>query len=119
MDNDGVEELVINIGDHLLILKFTGKPNQHSYDIFYAKIGEATQPGAIFLPSTIYDLNGDGMKDILLSMDLHPSPKYVLYSGSGYNNIQLQMSTYLNLINLIYLQNYPNPFNPLRKIKVI
>ena len=76
IDNDEKEELVINIGDNLFILKFTGKPNRHSYSIYYAKIGDATQPGALFLPSTIYDLNNDGKKDILLSMDDYPQPDF-------------------------------------------
>lgn len=117
MDNDGKEELVINIGNHLLILKFTGKPNQHSYDIFYAKIDEATQPVQFFLPSTIRDFNKDGRKDILLSMAIWPPP-YLSY-------ILIQDTVTSVADNVIYIpgdfnlsQNYPNPFNPSTKIKV-
>jgi len=117
IDNDGKEELVINIGNYLLILKFTGKPNQHSYDIFYAKIGEATQPGALFLPSTIYDLNEDGKKDILLSMEIYPPPNlsYILVQDiiTSVANNSLSISDKFDLS-----QNYPNPFNPSTQIKV-
>ena len=117
IDNDGKEELVINIGNHLLILNFTGKPNQHSYDLFYAKIGEATQPSAIFYPSTIYDLNKDGKKDILLPMEIYPPPdlSYILVQ-----NIITSVSTDGSQIfdKFDLSQNYPNPFNPSTRIKV-
>ena len=118
IDNDGVEELVINIGNHLLILKFTGKPNQHSYSLFFAKIGEATQPGAMFLPSTIYDLNKDGKKDILLSMNIYPPPNvsYILVQDiiTSVANNSAQIFEKYDLS-----QNYPNPFNPSTQFKVI
>jgi hypothetical protein len=118
MDNDGVEELIINIGNHLLILKFTGRPNRHNYSIFYVKIGEKTQPGAEFLPSTICDLNYDGKKDILLSMDNYPLPdlSYILIQDTvtTITNNGLQLPGKFDLS-----QNYPNPFNPSTEIKVI
>ena len=111
MDNDGVEELIINIGNHLLILKFTGDPNRHSYSIFYVKIGEKTQPGAGFLPSTIYDLNNDGKNDILLSLDIYPPPdfSYILVQDTVTTAVDndLQIPGKFNLS-----QNFPNPFNP-------
>jgi hypothetical protein len=115
LDNDGTEELVINIGNHLLILKFKGNPNQHRYNLFYAKIGEHTQPGSLFRPSTIYDLNKDGNKDILLSMDIYPPPdiSYILLQDKitsvAENNDQIFDKFDLS-------QNYPNPFNPVTTI---
>jgi hypothetical protein len=117
IDNDSLEELVINIGNHLLILEFIGKPNQHSYDLFYAKIGESTQPGSIFLPSTIYDLNRDGKKDILLSMDIYPPP-YISYI------LEQDIITSVSVDGLKIpdkfdlSQNYPNPFNPSTQFKI-
>lgn len=118
VDNDGLEELVINIGNHLLILEFKGKPNQHSYNLFYAKIGENTQPGSIFLPSTIYDLNRDGKKDILLSLDIYPPPyiSYILVQDiiTSVSVDGLQIPNKFDLS-----QNYPNPFNPSTHIQVI
>jgi len=117
LDNDGKEELIINIGNYLLILKFTGKPNQHSYDIFYAKIGEATQPGAMFLPSTICDFNFDAKKDILLSMDIYPptSMSYILIQDT-LTSVIAEGQSVPNVFDLS--QNYPNPFNPSTQLKV-
>lgn len=117
MDNDGKAELIINIGNYLLILKFTGKPNQHIYDIFYVKIDEATQPVQFFLPSTIRDFNKDGRKDILLSMAVWPPPylSYILVQDTvtsvADNNLQIPDKFELS-------QNYPNPFNPSTEIKI-
>jgi hypothetical protein len=117
IDNDGVEELVINVGNHLLILKFTGKPNQHSYNVFYSKIGEKTQPGSLFYPSTIYDLDGNGKKDILLSLDIDGTPNisYILIQDkiTSVTDNGLQITDNFDLS-----QNYPNPFNPSTQIKV-
>jgi len=115
IDNDGKEELVIDMGDYLLILQFTGKPNQHSYDLFYAKIGETTQPSAIFYPSTIYDLNKDGRKDILLSMDIWPPPdlSYVLIQDTV-TPVTENGSPMPSKFDLS--QNYPNPCNPRTQI---
>lgn len=117
MDYDGVEDLVINIGNHLLILKFKGNPNQHNYSLFYAKIGEVTQPGGEFLPSTINDFNADGKNDLLLSFRIHPPPhtSYILIQDTvtSVANYDLQMPG-----NFSLSQNYPNPFNPSTQLKV-
>jgi hypothetical protein len=121
IDNDGKEELVITLGNYLLILKFTGKPNQHSYEIFYAKIDELTQPGAHFQPVTIDDLNKDGKKDILLPMDRYLNPNTDLFSyllvQDTVTSVQDEATQVPNKFDL--LQNYPNPFNPSTQIKVI
>ena len=117
VNNDSKEELVIDMGNYLLILKFTGKPNQHSYEIFLAKIGEATQPSTIFCPSTIYDMNDDGMKDILLAMDVYPEPdfSYILVQDT-LTSVTDEGSLVWN--EFILSQNYPNPFNPSTQINV-
>jgi hypothetical protein len=117
MDYDGKEELVINIGNYLLTLKFIGRPNQHSYSIFYAKIGEATQPGAQFLPSTIRDFNFDTKKDILLSFSIYPPPhiSYILIQDTTTSGMDEDL---LKPEKFNLSQNYPNPFNPSTQVKV-
>jgi hypothetical protein len=117
VDNDETEELVINLQDYLLILKFTGKPDQHNYSIFYAKIGEETQPSAIFLPPTIYDLNGDGKKDILLPMDIYPPP-YISHILVQDKITSVAENNDKSFDKFDLSQNYPNPFNPSTQIKI-
>lgn len=121
IDNDGKDELIINIGNYLLILKFTGRPNQHSYKIFYTKINELSQPGADFHPVTIEDLNNDGKKDILLPMDKNLyqniySFSYLLVQDT-ITSVQDDYTQVPNKFDL--LQNYPNPFNSSTQVKVI
>jgi hypothetical protein len=67
IDDDGKEELVISIGNVVLILKFAGYPNNHQYKLWYAKLGEATQPGAGFYPAAVADLDGDGQEGFVNS----------------------------------------------------
>lgn len=118
INNDSIEELIINLGNYLIMLKFTGSPNHHSYEIYYAKIKENTQPGSIILPSTIYDLNRDGKLDILLSLDLYNAPNI------SYILIQDTITSVLNENSQAYFsfnihQNYPNPFNLITHFKII
>ncbi|MCZ7608683.1 MAG: hypothetical protein M5U17_00810 [Ignavibacterium sp.] len=66
INDDSTEELVISIGNQIFILKFIGAPNQHDYQVLYAKLCELTQPDADYGPTTIADLDGDGKSDILI-----------------------------------------------------
>lgn len=112
IDNDGKEELIISIGNAILILKFVGSANNHQYKLWYAKLGEATQPGAEFYPVAIADLNNDGKKDLLIPMR-NSTPSIIYYfsyilrqdkpsevSESGINERSFET-----------VQGYPNPFN--------
>ncbi|MCH8034300.1 MAG: VCBS repeat-containing protein, partial [Bacteroidetes bacterium] len=80
VDGDGKDELIISLGEYIIILRFTGRPNYHSYEIFYVKNNEQTQPGNRFYPVTIYDLDRDGKKDILLPMDIFINPNTISFS---------------------------------------
>lgn len=121
IDNDGKNELIINIGNYLLVIKFTGQPDQHSYEICYAKIGELTEPTTNFQPSTVYDLNNDGRKDILIPMDKYVNPNTIVFS---YLLVQDSITSVDEKIlandnNFFLRPNYPNPFNPVTRIEFV
>lgn len=120
INNNGKDELVINLGNYLLLLKFTGKPNQHSYEIFYAKIDENSQLGANFMPVTVADLNKDSEADILLPMDKYLNPNtafcsYLLLQDTV-TSLKADDAQIINKFDM--LQNYPNPFNSSSQIKI-
>jgi hypothetical protein len=121
IDNDGKEELIINIGNYLLVLKFTGQPDQHNYEIYYTKIGELTEPTANFQPVTVYDLNNDGRKDILIPMDKYVDPNTVVFSYILVKDTLTSVNENLSGVHNYYSlgQNYPNPFNPSTTIKFV
>jgi hypothetical protein len=118
LDSDGKEELIINIGNYLIMLKFTGQPNQHYFEIYYAKIGESTQPNASVLPSTIFDFNNDNRKDILFSLDLYNAPNisYILLRDTTAVSVENEEN---NLFGFQLIAIYPNPFNPSTTVKFV
>jgi hypothetical protein len=121
IDNDGKEELIINIGNYLLVLKFTGQPDQHNYEIYYTKIGELNEPTANLQPVTVYDLNNDGRKDILIPMDKYVDPNTVVFSYILVKDTLTSVNENLSGVHNYYSlgQNYPNPFNPSTTIKFV
>ena len=67
VDKDGVEELGICVDQHFLILKFTGSPNQHSYELYYIKKNEMVGNYNVYYGASMYDLTGDSKEEILIS----------------------------------------------------
>ncbi|GMU95001.1 T9SS type A sorting domain-containing protein [Ignavibacterium album] len=119
LDKDGKEELIISIANVILILKFTGSPNNHHYEIYYVKIGEATEPTAEFQPLTTADLDGDGKIDILLPFDKYENGHYIYFSyifkQSGTVGVK-DLNIYQKKINE-YIKTYPVPFNSMSSVK--
>lgn len=112
IDGDGKEELIISLANYLLILKFSGEPNQHSYEIFYVKFGEATQPGAEFFPVAIADLDLDSKKDILLSFYKFQYPTVFGFSYILKQDYISDVQQYnVNDDIGISLNSFPSPFN--------
>lgn len=112
MDSDGKEELIISSGNVILILKFVGSPGIHKYKLWYAKLNEATQPGAEFCVAAIADFNHDGKLDLLIPMEKYTPSVYYAFSyilnrdeSSGINDLTN------NGISFEAIRGYPNPFN--------
>ena len=91
----------------ILILKFTGTLNQHKYEIYYAKMGEATQPGAEFEPLTLADLDGDNKTDILLPFI--NSGQALIFSYILKNNLitGIEPSDTITILSEDYIKSYP------------
>jgi len=119
IDNDGKEELVISVGNVILILKFTGSPNNHRYKLWYAKLGEATQPGAQFYPTAVADLDGDGKKDLLIPMEKYTT--WITYAFSYIlrrdNTSGIEDSVTNNSLTKENIKSYPVPFNSVSTIR--
>lgn len=112
IDDDGKEEIIISIGNAILILKFVGSAHNHLYKLWFAKFGEATQPDAQFYPAVIADLDGDARKDLLIPMTRYTPGityafSYILRQGKP-SGITESVS---GDIPLEFIQSYPNPFN--------
>ncbi len=119
VDGDGREELVISIGNAILILKFSGSANNHKYDLWYAKIGEATQPGAQFYPAAFADFDKDNKKDLLIPMRKYtPSITYFfsyILKQNGTTDLELIDSDYITSQD--FITSYPVPFNSTSSIR--
>ena len=119
LDGDGKEELIISIANIILILKFTGSPNNHNYEIYYVKIGEATEPTAEFQPLTIAELDGDGNVDILLPFQKSENGQAVNFSyilkQNGTVDVE-PLSTQPTSFD-VYIKSYPIPFNSASSVR--
>lgn len=119
IDDNGQEELVISIGNVILILKYAGTPNNHQYKLWYAKIREATQPGAQFYPVAVADLDGDGKKDLLLPFRKYIYPITYFFSyilrKDGTSGIESFETDYPASNG--YIKSYPVPFNSVSSIR--
>jgi len=113
VDGDGKEELVISLANVILILKFTGSANHHRYEIYYAKIGEATQPGCEFEPLTIADLNGNNKLDLLLPISRYYNGQTHIFSYILRNNVitGTETSNIKAFQSEEFIKSYPVPFN--------
>lgn len=118
VDNDGKEELVLDLGNTVMILKFAGSPNHQKYELFYAKQNEI--PNSVYQGASMTDLNGDGKKELLISFFQYlQGPGDIYYSyifkPDFLSVIKGEEPTAPNTFQLF--QNYPNPFNPCTNIK--
>ncbi|MFO7526629.1 MAG: FlgD immunoglobulin-like domain containing protein [Ignavibacteriaceae bacterium] len=113
LDGDGKEELIISVANVILILKFTGSPNTHEYEIHYVKIGDATEPTAEFQPLTTADLDGDGKVDILLPFQKSENGQAVNFSYILKQNGTVGVEPFNTQPTSfdVYIKSYPVPFN--------
>ena len=101
IDGDGKLELAILSGGYLYIFK---SDSDDSYFLWYLKQG----PSNMII--SFYDMDGDGIKDILWGIERQSNLVSNIYKGSLLVNVENEKPLLPGRLDL--LQNYPNPFNP-------
>lgn len=114
VDQDGVDELMIWVEDHIFILQNTGP---ESYELIYAHSNDEWNLPPIYqtyLSTTSKDISGDGYPELLISMrnligdDHHYYYFTEIYSPSG---PLLGVQPAIKPETPLLIKAYPNPFN--------
>ncbi|MBK9096535.1 MAG: T9SS type A sorting domain-containing protein [bacterium] len=121
VDKDGKEEVMMCIEQHVLIIKFSGRQNHHTYEVFYIKRNDLAFSGrnSVFYGATMYDITGDEKEDIIIHLD------------DIITNVGMRLFTFIYKAdfsvdvneldplpgNFNLYPNYPNPFNPATNIR--
>jgi hypothetical protein len=109
IDNNGIDEVLLCIDQHLLIFK-----NKKSvYELYYIKRNEYLNQNSVFYSATTADFDKDKYAEIVVSMDLIENNIPRLFSRTYKKTSTLDVSDEIDVPNNYYLSEaYPNPFNP-------
>jgi hypothetical protein len=105
INGDGRPELMILSGGNLYIFRSNA---DDSYYLWYLRRGLAS------FSMNVHDMNGDGIKDILVTNIRNSSWVSDIYTGSPLVSVGPEPPGLPEQVEL--LQNYPNPFNPSTRI---
>ncbi|MDP2365419.1 MAG: T9SS type A sorting domain-containing protein, partial [Ignavibacteria bacterium] len=110
VDNDHNEELILNLGFSLLILKWS-EANREFKVLYYMQ----AIPSETIDCVEVYDIENDSTPDLFISVSRVQQPSFITYY---YKNKFLPSSVFepRNTNNFFLGQNHPNPVNPSTKI---
>ena len=110
IDGDGQPDLIIQVGSYLHVFKGSGDNN---YRLFFLK-----RVGSQYSVQ-VYDLDGDGRSDFLVSRNEVDSSGHFRFKADAYRATSLVNvgKEQLTTDHFQLLQNYPNPFNPSTMIR--
>jgi|WetSurMetagenome_2_1015567.scaffolds.fasta_scaffold92877_1 hypothetical protein len=116
IDGDGEEEIVISADYFLLALKFTGSPDNHSYQVWYFNLRQFGTGETWTVEA--YDINDDGKKELFFDTYTHKDSMGQTYFKDINRIFKPNFTVYVNneinspVSEYSLEQNYPNPFNP-------
>lgn len=121
VDKDGKQEVMMCIEQHVIILKFNGGQNHHTYEVFYIKRNDLAFSGrnSVFYGATMYDVTNDGKEDIVIHLDdiiTNVGMRLFTFIYKADFSVDVNEPEPLPEEFRIY-QNYPNPFNPETNIR--
>ncbi len=116
VDKIGKDEIMICIDQHVIILKFDGSVNKHTYEVFYLKRSDLASSGrnSVFYGATMYNVTGDGKEDIIIHMDdiiTNVGMRIFAYIYKADFTLDID-APYITPEKFNVHQNYLNPFNP-------
>ncbi|MBE0538075.1 MAG: T9SS type A sorting domain-containing protein [Ignavibacterium sp.] len=121
VDKDGKEEVMLCIEQHVIILKFNGSQNHHTYEVFYIKRNDLAFGGrnSVYYGATMYDVTNDGKEDIIIHIDdIIENVGMRLFTHIYKADFSVDVNEPIPLPEKFNLyQNYPNPFNPSTNIR--
>ncbi len=123
IDKDGKEEIFMCVDQNILIFKFTGSPNNPSYELYYhwrnPKAND--EDWGLIYGARMYDLDHDGYEEIIINGKSSTRPE------EGFGKVESYVYKPTELVSadenhtpesdFNLRQNYPNPFNPTTRIR--
>lgn len=121
IDGDSIEEIGMCLGDNFIILKFTGSPEYHSYELYFVKQNEMGDL-SMYWGAIMQDIVGSYMPELVINMTelkIFPNEDKVRCFTRIYRPDLVSNISFVNppVEYSILYPNYPNPFNPATNIK--